>query len=64
MSIKKYINKIISFFKKKDEHVTVLIFKDSGLGEVKAKSVRHSTLKAFLIGAASFFVFAFLSFIA
>ncbi|MCX8085139.1 MAG: M23 family metallopeptidase [Calditerrivibrio sp.] len=61
---KSYIEKLIDFFKKRDEHVTVLIFKDSGLGEVKAKNLHHSTLKAVAIGALSFLVFAFLSFLA
>lgn len=64
MFLKKYIGKFLGFFKKKDEHVTLLIFNKSGLGEVKAKNVRHSTLRAFLVGAFSFFLFAFLSFFA
>lgn len=64
MVLKKYINKILHFFKRKDEHVTVLIFKDSGLGEVKAKNLHHSTLKAFVIGAVSFLLFAIISFVA
>jgi murein DD-endopeptidase MepM/ murein hydrolase activator NlpD len=64
MVFKKYINKVLHFFKKKDEHVTVLIFKDSGLGEVKSKKLHHTTLRAFLVGALSFFVFAIISFTA
>lgn len=64
MFLKRYILKFLHFFKKKDEHVTVLIFKDSGLGEVKARNVHHSTLKAFVIGGLSFLLFAIISFVA
>ncbi|MGC9061178.1 M23 family metallopeptidase [Calditerrivibrio sp.] len=64
MFLKRYILKFLHFFKKKDEHVTVLIFKDSGLGEVKARNVHHSTLKAFVIGGLSFLFFAMISFVA
>ncbi len=64
MVLRRYIDKVVHFFKRKDEHVTVLIFKDSGLGEVKAKNLHHSTLKAIAIGALSFLLFAMISFVA
>jgi murein DD-endopeptidase MepM/ murein hydrolase activator NlpD len=64
MFLKRYVNNLLHFFKKKDEHLTFLIFKESGLGEVKARHVRHSTLRAFLIGTVAFLLFAFCSFLA
>lgn len=64
MVLRRYIDKVVHFFKRKDEHVTVLIFKDSGLGEVKAKNLHYSTLKAIAIGALSFLLFAMISFVA